>query len=199
MKQYIIPPLIVAALIGLLAYSPYYLTCSEPPVESDVVILLLGPDYGARKKEARKLILEGYSHILIVPAYGKILKSTGNGDFTLLGINSAIRNDPSKNSKAKKNFQFYEDTHLEILRAKTIMDNMGLKSANFVSSPYHMRRIKLIAGQVFKGGKYNFSFVPTRYEKTSSSFWLLHKFDLKWVLSEYLKIAWLIVYMPFTN
>ena len=198
-KKYITCLLLVAALIGLIVYSPHYLTYSEPPVDSDAVILLRGQDYAARQKEARKLILEGYSSFLIVPAGWKILKVSENKGLTPFKKLIVNQNNPFREPQVKKEYQFYEDTHREILRAKAIMVNMGFKSATFVSSPYHMRRIKIIVGWVFKGEKYNFSFIPSRYEKTNSEFWIFHTFDLKWVLSEYLKIAWFFVYMPFTR
>ena len=62
---------------------------------------------------------------------------------------------------------FYEDTHIEIIEAQKRMSDYGLKSAIFVSSPHHMRRIKLIAEKVFKSNNYNFYYVPTRYENIS--------------------------------
>ena len=80
---------------------------------------------------------------------------------------------------------------------KAMMDELGFKSANFVSSPYHMRRVKLIADRVFAGGNYNLSFVPSRYEETHKNLWWLNKYDLKWVLSEYSKIIWFLLYEPF--
>ena len=85
-----------------------------------------------------------------------------------------------------------------MLNAKTLIDRLGLKSAIFVSSPYHMRRVKLIVSTVFKDGDYNLFFVPSRYEKTNGNFWYLYEYDLKNVTSEYLKIAWFLLYEPFS-
>jgi hypothetical protein len=38
---------------------------------------------------------------------------------------------------------------------------------------------------------------PTRYEQTSETFWLFDSRDRKFVLNEYMKIAWLLLYSPF--
>ena len=126
----------------------------------------------------------------------RILKDTNSG--TLAPKGPSIQKLLTKAEKRKHDYRFYEDTHLEILHAKAMMDKLGFKSANLVSSPYHMRRIKLITGRIFDGGDYNLSCVPTRYEKTEKNLWWFNKYDLKWVLGEYLKIAWFIIYEPFT-
>ncbi|EFK09732.1 conserved hypothetical protein [delta proteobacterium NaphS2] len=90
-----------------------------------------------------------------------------------------------------------EDTHSEVLRAKEMMDAYGLKSAIFVSSPYHMRRIKIIAAKVFGQKNYDLSFVPTPYEKTCGPLWWTDSYCLKWVMGEYVKIPWFLSYEPF--
>ena len=61
-------------------------------------------------------------------------------------ISSSVPVRPERPTGVGKQFQHFEDTHVEILRARSILQNMGLKSVNFVSSPYHMRRIKMISG-----------------------------------------------------
>jgi len=48
------------------------------------------------------------------------------------------------------------------------MESLGLTSGIFVSSPYHMRRIKVIAERVYRDAAgaptYRLYFVPSRYE-----------------------------------
>ena len=89
---------------------------------------------------------------------------------------------------------FYEDTHLEIIDAQKVMSGYGLKSAILVSSPYHMRRIKLIVMKVFDTNKGDFYFVPTHYEKAPANFWELSLADWKKVRKEYGKILWFFLY-----
>lgn len=89
-----------------------------------------------------------------------------------------------------------EDTHQEAIGARAMMESLGIRSAILVSAPYHMRRIKLIAGKVF-GDDMAVSCVPTRYEPPEDGFWLFNGHDRKFVLTEYMKIAWFFVYSPF--
>ena len=94
---------------------------------------------------------------------------------------------------------FMENTHLKILHAKSIMEKYGFKSAIFVSSPYHMRRIKMIATKAFEEDNHSLCFIPATFEKFNKKIWLLSKNDRQWILSEYAKIAWFLLYtrLPF--
>jgi len=60
-----------------------------------------------------------------------------------------------------------------------------------------MRRISIIAGKVFGGHGHRLAFVPSRYEQYGGQ-WFLNKRDLKFVFSEYSKIAWFMLYGHFT-
>jgi uncharacterized SAM-binding protein YcdF (DUF218 family) len=90
-------------------------------------------------------------------------------------------------------------SHIEVLEAKRIMDHSGFKKANFVSSPSHMRRIKMITDHVFQQnnsapGAYQINFVPIRAE---SSLPKAQPWDLKNirnVVYEYIKMAWFFSY-----
>ena len=85
---------------------------------------------------------------------------------------------------------FYENTHIEVLEAGKMMKSLGLKSAILVSSPYHMRRIRIIAGQVFSHEKYRLTFRGSRHvqhDRFPSQFtWT----RMRKVLGEYIKIGW---------
>ena len=64
----------VAALLVALAgglYLPHYLLLSTDYRKADAIILLLGPDFSARQKEAHRLIQEGMADYLIISAYDK--------------------------------------------------------------------------------------------------------------------------------
>jgi uncharacterized SAM-binding protein YcdF (DUF218 family) len=73
------------------------------------------------------------------------------------------------------------------------MKKTEISSAIFVSNPYHMRRIKMIADKVFEGLHFKLHFVPSRHCKINNPWWL-HKEDIKWITSEYIKIIWFWVY-----
>ena len=95
-------------------------------------------------------------------------------------------------------FDLFENTHLEIIYARQMMEAQGFRSAIFVSSPCHMRRIKIIADRAFEGGSYELSYVPTTFEETCGPFWWTDKYCIKWVLGEYIKILWFLIYEPFS-
>jgi len=69
--------------------------------------------------------------------------------------------------------------------------------AVIVSSPRHMRRLQVIAGQVFADGGYNIGLWPTSFESYSSFSCLQLARCRKHVASEYLKITWFLVYSWF--
>ena len=93
--------------------------------------------------------------------------------------------------------RFYvERTHIDVIQAQALMALIGATSANFVSSPYHMRRIKIMAGKVFDADKYRIAFVPTAYEPRYVP-WFVSGADVKWVFSEWGKIVWYFLYSPF--
>ncbi len=180
-----------AAAIGVLVlfavlfiYAPHYLVYEDKPQKTDTVILFLGNEYRERRAEAVRLVRDGYADYLLIPAYGRIAQAPDLG--------RALRNRaPARPAHYPV---VYEDTHIEVLEAKKIMDQKGLKSAIFVSSPYHMRRIKLIAGRVFSGTGYRMLFVPTRYEKRMDAIWFFHQSSVRKVAGEYGKIVWFFLY-----
>jgi hypothetical protein len=188
---------ILILLAGSIFYSPLFLLYSSDYKKADAIILLLGPDFKARQKEAYGLINEGMADYLIIPAYHKTygVYDKGKGQYLLPDLHSS----ESNNNNVLPPPGFYEDTHLEIIEAKKIMSGYGLKSAIFVSSPYHMRRIKLIATKVFDLNKGGFYFVPTRYEKVPENFWELSSADWKKVRREYSKILWFFIYFTWSH
>ena len=188
---------ILVLLAGLVLYSPRFLLYSSEYKKADAIILLLGPDFKARQKEANLLINEGLADYLIIPAYHKTygIYDKGKGQYLLPGLHSF----ESTNNNVLHPPDFYEDTHLEIIEAKKIMSDYELKSAIFVSSPYHMRRIKLIATKVFDLSNGGFYFVPTRYEKVPVNYWELSSADWKKVRREYGKILWFYIYFTWSH
>lgn len=189
-------------------YAPRYLGYSDSPKPSEAVILLMGPDYNSRKREALQLVSEGFANYLLVPAKGTMLKAIDERHQTSeLGGKSAVtarklealKPTRIRQSPLPKHADLYENTHLEMLRGKEMMDVYGLKSGIFVSSPEHMRRIKIIADRMFAQQEFDLSFVPTRYEKPWGTLWWTKIDGLKQVASEYVKIGWFLVYSPFVG
>jgi len=183
--------LVCLMVIGLVIYSPQFLLYSTDYKKADAIIILLGPDFKARRKEANDLIQKGMADYLIIPAYHKTygVSSEGKGTYLLPGSSSLKKNqNPSGYPK------YYEDTHIELIEAQETMAHYGLKSAIFVSSPYHMRRIQLIAAKIFDFGKYPFYFVPTKYENAPADVFQLSSSDWRKIRREYSKMLWFLIY-----
>jgi uncharacterized SAM-binding protein YcdF (DUF218 family) len=190
----------LAFIIAPIAYAPYYLARTDKPVKSDVIVLLIGSKFTPRKEEVFRLIEDGYARQLIIPAYGKVSDA---GLFSNQSAQTNPKPDPSlirgRVVRLSNYPKYFEDTHIEILEAKKMMDKAGFKSAIFVSSPYHMKRISIMANKVFGKKDYKLIFVPSRYEQHSGPLWFLNKRDLKFVTTEYSKIIWFTLYRFFPS
>ncbi|NPV04880.1 MAG: YdcF family protein [Syntrophaceae bacterium] len=241
--------LLILAILAIIQ-APAFLVVSDPPAKSDAAILFLGGEKGTREKEARQLVTEGWAEYLIIPARSQVQKLDPSGKFIRLDLKHSFSNlnqrtneltnqrtdvhlplkpktsdSERTNELTKLRNWVVEDTHEETLIARDLMERMGLKSAILVSSPYHMRRIQLIARRVFDtqtdspsktdntslpsregqregaekahGNEFTLTHVPTRYETKSEGFWLFNSYDRRFILSEYAKIAWFLLYAPF--
>jgi hypothetical protein len=143
-----------------------------------------------REKKAFTIIQEGFSANLILPNKG-IVKSFIDGS---AGKIYRASTQPQFN---ENKYRLYENTHLELIRAKRIMEILNLNSANIVSSPYHVKRIKLIASHVFDGERYEISCIAAEYHAQGRNFWFLSAEEFYWVVTEYLKILWFKIYQTF--
>lgn len=158
----------------------------------DAVILMVGPEFGDRYREADELIRRGYGEYLLIPAYLVAARSPA-------GINNPPANPEAWRLSPEvinglKVRSYYEETHTELLYARAQMDRLGLKSAILVSSPYHMRRIGIISGRVFDSGRYRLYFIPARFGQTNISRWYMNWKDVRWISTEYTKIVWFYFY-----
>jgi uncharacterized SAM-binding protein YcdF (DUF218 family) len=193
--------LLIFLLLGvaLVPFAPGYLSYQDPVRQSDSVILFVGAGSTVREDKARELIARGFSQHLIVPKYGNFFRSTGNGQWELVRRVPLVSSGEKSRADVLPNHKFYENTHLEMLMARRIMDELGFKTAILVSEPYHMRRIKLIADRVFDEEAYRLRFIPTSPGGNDRLWWLLYKDKRRWIVSEYIKILWFVLYAPFTQ
>ena len=196
-KILVVGILLLMLLGGFVLFSPRFLLYSSKYKKADAIILLLGPDFKARQKEANKLINDGMADYLIIPAYHKAYRIYDKGTMKYLSPNLYSFKSGQQNVAVPPSF--YEDTHWEIIEAQKVMSSYGLNSAILVSSPYHMRRIKLIVMKVFDTNKGDFYFVPTSYEKAPANCWELSFTDWKKVRKEYGKILWFFLYFPLSR
>jgi uncharacterized SAM-binding protein YcdF (DUF218 family) len=198
---------VILLLIGVIL-SPRYLVYSDPPGKSDIIVLFVGPDQEARLREARHLVQEGYSDYLFIPTLSSLFQAnqdrTGLTSIQFADIKHGSRshkgNGPAYFQKTKSEYHFpgyFEDTHAEILLAKRAMNACGLRSAIFVSSPYHMERIRMITKRVFGERARYISYVPTQYENDPIDLRDMDWGDWVFVIREYIKICWFSLYSPF--
>lgn len=188
--------ILIVALIVLL-YVPCFLNYSNVPRKADAIVLFVGPGNEGRLKEAQQLIHDGYASYLIISAYGEVFMETNNGAFERISNQSAPQEKILLTRKAGYYRNYIEDTHVEALEAKRMLDARGLRSAVLVSSPYHMRRIRIIAGSVFRKGRYSISFVPTRFESQFTFADWRDRHNRQTMLRELVKIGWFLVYELF--
>lgn len=187
--------LLLALFVAL--FAPKYLAYADSPVKSDAVVLFIGPGFSAREMEAKRLLEEGYADYLLIPSIGMVGKDSSAvvnlrdfHDQLARFSRSAWEGSPEQEgTNAIKRKRLVQSTYLEILEARKMMEEHGFKSALLVSSPYHMRRIKIIAERVFaENGNYVLTFVPTRFEKKPDSFLGWCRYAFYAVIPEYLKI-----------
>ena len=203
--------LVIIVLAGLSISSRYFIYSDMPAKKSDVIVLFIGSDEEARQNEARQLIWEGCSDFLFISSYLRLYRAgenrstlssislptiKTNGD--LLGPKSKYENNGLYFKRVRQEFDFpcfYENTHVEILLTKKVMDAYGFKRAIFVSSPYHMRRIKIIAEKVFGSG-YDIKMTPSRFERKITT-GLPSLYDVQNTFTEIAKIIWFFCYEAF--
>ncbi|MGZ6240223.1 MAG: YdcF family protein [Syntrophales bacterium] len=181
--------LFLAIFFVALYYGPRYLTYADKPLRSDAVVLFLGPDNKARQEDASRLMSEGYARYLFIPAYGRITEAESVS--SPAGTRKA---NPKLIISGLKPRPYFENTHVEVLEARRMMEQYGLKSAIFVSSPEHMRRIKIIAEKIFYKEPTQIVFVPIRVEPAHQDLTLA---DYRRMGKEYVKIIWFLMYSSF--
>jgi uncharacterized SAM-binding protein YcdF (DUF218 family) len=176
------------------AFAPGFLFMDNIPRKADAVILFIGPENVSRLDEATQLIKDGYARFLLIPSSGEVFTVDPAGGLVKLAGNQP-HGDLFLRIRIAANYKkYFEHTHIEALEAKRMLDDLGLRSAMLVSSAYHMRRIRLIAGGVFDARKYLISCNPARWQASFTPGDWLNKERRKIIVSEYVKIAWFLAY-----
>ena len=196
MKTFLV--IIVVALLAGVLRAPSFLVCERPLKKVDCVIAMLGGDFSERKREALSLVEKGVADVMLIPAWRKMIRYDGGSRKPTVEKTMAVAGRSQVSVKVfGRRLDLYENTHLELLLARKMMKKLGMKSAVVVSSPRHMRRIQLIAGQVFDDGGYEIGLKSTSLKSYNSLACLQSGRCRKHVAGEYLKIAWFLVYSWF--
>jgi hypothetical protein len=187
--------LLVVSVVG---FAPGYLMYSDKPARSDAVVLFVGPGFEDRQQEACQLIAEYKPAFLIVPAYNLVTPINGASISRIRKITDTEY--VSFKARKKKNYKpWYEDTHIEVVETMRLMEANGIHTALFVSSPYHLRRIKLIADHQSKRDSFSIRFVPASIESAAVCLRYMSAEGFRWLVREYAKIAWYFLYQPFVS
>ena len=140
----------------------------------------------------------GYGRVVLIPAYGKTIDQKGKTHL-IKAVQAAAENKeglpPYKDDSLL--CRWIEDTHIELIKCKRMMEALGLQSVIFVSSPYHMRRIQIIAHHVFDSRSSDLHFTATPYGPQPSLMWWADRDQRWWVFNEWLKLIWFIIYAQF--
>ena len=182
--------LAAAWLMG--SFLPNFLLYATPPLKADAVVLLLGPDEDARRRQAEELIALGWAKYLIVPYEGRIVETQVSGSPVTPRKTATI----ARGIRTDRNRVYVERTHIEMLQTRALMAHIGGTRAIFVSSPYHMRRVNLMARRVFDPEIHEMAYVPTANDPPHTP-WFLSWRDIRWVSAEWGKILWFLAYAPF--
>lgn len=184
----------IAVLVLLVMFAPGFLFTADVPRKADAVVLFVGPGNESRLDEAKKLIKEGYARYLIIPNQGEVLSLNQHGELVKL-TETITRDDLIRKVRLAVTYKkHYENTHIEALEARRMMDDLGVRSAMLVSSGYHMRRIRLISGRVFDAKKNAVRCNPARWQKPFEAGDWLDNERRKIIVSEYVKIGWFLLY-----
>jgi uncharacterized SAM-binding protein YcdF (DUF218 family) len=178
-------------------FAPRVLVHADAPVKSDAIVLFSSSDTKARETDAEKLLREGLAQYLLIPALGEVRAVLPDGTLQRISPDYKIGKQLLKLRKRAFYARYYENTHIEVLEAKRMMDDLGFHTAILASSPYHMRRLRMISRNVFGEQSVLMTYVPTRTEQTVSGQVRMDAADTLFILGEYLKIGWFYLYALF--
>ena len=132
---------------------------------------------------------------LLIPAWRQVIRYADGGRKEARKKTVMVAGRPQVSVRIfGRRLDLYENTQLELLQARGMMEKLELKSAVVVSSLRHLRRVQIIAGQVFAAGGYEIGLQPASLKISSPLACLQSGLCRDHVASEYLKIAWFLVY-----
>lgn len=191
---------LAVSVVIALYYAPALLVYSTFPTKSDAIFIFPGKGQQEKEQLARELIQADYSRRIIDAGLGRQflfadqLPATG----VITHIQRRRINIDDQVAKLMKEsevqYDKMENTHHEVFFTRFIMEKMDFKSAILMSSPLHMRRIKIMSDSVFEGTDYKLSFVPSNHFDLRGFAWLGNKRQRMMVVTEYIKIIYYYAY-----
>lgn len=183
-----------AFFIGIFSYERAlnavadYLIVKDELEKANIIVVLAGNSF-ERATIAAILFHKGFAPEVMTT--GELIPD----DFKIFRLNLTEAEDAAKwlmelkvpegaITAIKKSTSTYEDA----LVAKEYTSKNGIKSAIIVSSPYHMRRVKMTFDRLFKDTKIKLLYYPAMNADFSTKGWWKREKDLIWVNNEYLKM-----------
>lgn len=173
-----------------------FLKVSETPGPVDVVVQFVGPDNIARSAKAAGLVRQGLAPLLMIPGQRSLFAPNRQGELAPLRTAETAAAFWCRSWGSPLSSRMMENTHKELLLARCAMDHLRLHSAILVSSPCHMRRIRLMAKRVFDQQHYRILYVAAETDQGGQPWWPTRN-DWWWLMREYPKIVWFFLYEPF--
>jgi uncharacterized SAM-binding protein YcdF (DUF218 family) len=174
--------------------APSYLLHSDKPIQADVAAVMLGPGFGDRVQKGQRLLFEDKVRYLLIPGRCVVFSKGADGkldaELSMLNFGHPLCIDLDAPT-------YRVGTHRELELTREIMEPFGFRSANLVSSPYHMRRIKTIAERVFGATGFTVACISAENNGEGAWNWWQRAEDWWWVSHEYLKLAWFRLYSVF--
>jgi uncharacterized SAM-binding protein YcdF (DUF218 family) len=169
-----------------------YRTAIEP---ADYIVVLNGSTFD-RVREAIELYKDGYGKKILVP---KSFSPCGYDEIKDLGINvldpceinvTVLRkcNIPEDDIKTTLDKSF--GTREEAISVKNYLGGAESTSLILVTSHFHSRRAYKIFKKVLNGRNIKIMCQPTKYDHIDMNNWWKVGWQRKWILFEYLKLAY---------
>jgi uncharacterized SAM-binding protein YcdF (DUF218 family) len=189
-------PVFLAASLSVLCalLAPGFLCLQEEPRPADAVVLFVGPENQSRLEEAEQLIRDKKARYLLVPSSGMVYAAGPDGGVVKMADQEPRSRLIQRIRIAARYRTYYENTHIEALEAKRMLEDLHLNSAVLVSSNYHMRRIHLIANRVFDRERFSIACHPARWQGSFAAADWLDRGHRTIIVNEYLKIVWFLAY-----
>ena len=189
----VLPAATFVTLVCAVILAPHCLILNDDPAPCEAIVLFMGSDFPQRERMASSLVEYGQAHYLIIPSLGLITDSRSYSEVATNARDGSKATAMVLDGDEGRYPGHWEKTHIEVIRARTLMDRAGIRSAILISSPYHTRRVNLIARTVFKKNRYRL-YYSTTSERPIGLRTIPGKEDFKIIFSEYSKIAWFMIY-----
>ncbi|MEK4239196.1 YdcF family protein [Paenibacillus sp. FSL H7-0714] len=154
-----------------------FLALSDPPKQSDVIIVLSGGQ--GRVEKAAELYKAGYAPYVILSNAKEATSKSGDMVQTALAL--GIPQDVIYTENAA------DSTYQNAEYTLPIMKEYSFKSAIVVSSDFHMRRVKFLFGRVYKKSE-----IELTYEGSASGYnakrWWSDRKSRETTFNEYVKM-----------